>query len=109
MDQTLASLSYVDISQVGSDGSGSDSVQCHTNLDTCCSTAQGPHSGERLLFFGNDVNIYEYRAARRVDLRRITATSPSGIYCCEIPTVAVHDNGMRETVCVGLYTSDGGK
>ena len=34
---------------------------------------------------------------------------PTGIYRCDIETVAVHDNDMRETVYVGLYTSDGGK
>ena len=44
--QTLANHSYVDISLVGSDPSGSDSVQCITDLVTCCSGAQGPHRGD---------------------------------------------------------------
>ena len=35
IDHTLANHSYVDISQVGNDGSGSDNVQCHTDLSTC--------------------------------------------------------------------------
>ena len=116
MGQTLADHSYLDISQVGSDGSGSDSIQCHTDLSTCCSSTQGPHrgdwyfpSGERLLFpFPGDGDIYETRSAQRVDLRRTTATGPSGIYRCDIETIAAQDNGMRETVYVGLYTSDGG-
>ena len=112
MGETLASHSYVDISQVGS---GSDSVQCHTDLATCCSREQGSHrgdwyfpSGERLPFPGGG-DIYETRSAQRVDLRRTTATGPSGIYRCDIETVAAQDNGMRETVYFGLYTSDGGK
>ena len=35
---------------------------------------------------------------------------PSGIYRCDIPTVAVHDDNdlsVRETVYVGLYASGG--
>ena len=39
MGQTLANHSYVDLSQVGNDLSGGDSVQCITDLDTCCSIA----------------------------------------------------------------------
>ena len=113
MGQTLASHSYVDISQVGS--SDSDSIQCHTDLDSCCSGAQGPHRGDWYFPSGERLpnsdggNIYETRSAQRVDLRRTTATGPSGIYSCDIETVAAHDNGMRETVYFGLYTSDGGK
>ena len=37
LGQTLANHSYVDLSLVGDDLSGSDSVQCHTDLGTCCS------------------------------------------------------------------------
>ena len=44
--QTLANHSYVDLRLVGNDSSGSDSVQCHTDLSTCCSGAQGPHRGD---------------------------------------------------------------
>ena len=118
MGQTLANHSYVDISQVGNDVSGSDSVQCHTDLDTCCKGQQGLHRGDwyfpngnRLLFFIDYGDIYEHRDAQRVDLhRRNSANEPTGIYCCDIPTDAVHDsyNSLRETVYVGLYTSDGG-
>ena len=42
--QTLANHSYVDLSLVGT--SGSDSVQCITDLNTCCSGAQGIHRGD---------------------------------------------------------------
>ena len=115
--QTLADHSYVDISQVGNDVIGSDSVQCRTDLSTCCRGTQGPHrgdwyfpSGDRLNFVINDGDIYEHRDAQRVDLRRNRGTGPTGIYRCDIETIAgVNGNGMRETVYVGLYTSDGGK
>ena len=117
--QTLANHSYVDISLVGDDPSGSDSVQCITDLSTCCSGDQGAHRGDwyfpdgtRLPFPG-DGDIFEYRATQRVDLRRRNnANSPTvGIYRCDIHTDAVHDDSdisVRDTVYVGLYTASGG-
>ena len=117
MGQILADHSYVDISLVGSSKSGNDSLHCHTDLYTCCSGAQGPHrgdwyfpDGDRLPFpdANNPPPIFESRQDQRIDLRHISSTE-LGIYRCDIPTNAVHDNDMRETVYVGLYTSDGGK
>ena len=118
--QTQANHSYVDVSLVGDDGSGSDSVQCITDLSTCCTGTQGIHrgdwyfpDGDRLPFsIGGD--IFEARVAQRVDLRRNSnANSPTvGIYRCDIPTDAVHDDtdiSVRDTVYLGLYTVSGGK
>ena len=42
--QTLANHSYVDLSLVGY--LTTDSVQCHTDLTTCCSGSQGIHRGD---------------------------------------------------------------
>ena len=119
MGQTLANHSYVDLSLVGYDGSGSDSVQCHTDLAYCCNENQGSHrgdwyfpNGDRLPFFDD---IFERREAQRVDIRRWNshATSPVGIYRCDIPTAAVNndtDRSVRDApVYVGLYTDSGGK
>ena len=114
--QTLANHSYVDLSQVGT--SGSDSVQCITDLSTCCTGFDGAHRGDwyfpggtRLPFNGGG-DIYEQRDAQRVDIRRRNnANSPTGIYRCDIPTNAVHDDtdiSVRDTVYVGLYTASGG-
>ena len=116
MGQTLDDHSYVDISQVGNTLGGSENVWCHTDLNTCCSGIQGPHrgdwyfpNGERLPFPG-DGDIVQSRQAQRVDLRRINnANEPTGIYYCDIATVAVYNDNMRETVYVGLYNSEGGK
>ena len=119
MDQTLANHSYVDLSLVGDDGSGSDSVQCHTDLESCCSNDQGPHRGDwyfpngtRLPFPGGG-DIFETRGAQRVDLHlRNSATSPVGIYRCTISTKAVHDVydiSIRATVYVGLYATSGSR
>ena len=122
MGQTLGNHSYVDLSLVGDDLSGSDSVQCHTDLSTCCNRSQGIHredwyspgSTDRVPF-NNGSHIYEQCVTERVDLRRRnSATSPIGIYRCEIPTIAVHDDtdiSVRATIYVGLYhyTGKGGK
>ena len=111
--QTLDNHSYVNLSLVGDDYySGSDSVQCITDLVTCCSATEGPHRGDwyfpdgtRLPFIGD---IYEGRGSQRVALHRINnANSPVGIYRCDIPTNAGY-NSVRGTVYVGLYTASGG-
>ena len=36
MGQTLVNHSYVDLSTVGYSSDGSNRVQCHTDLSTCC-------------------------------------------------------------------------
>ena len=114
--QTLANHAYVDISLVGDDYY-SDSVQCITDLSTCCTGREGPHRGDwyfpdgTRLGYGYYNDIYENRGHGRVDLRRSNnPTSPVGIYRCDIPTVAVHDDAtsVRDTVYVGLYTASGG-
>ena len=120
MGNTVPNHGYVDLSLVGSDSSGSDSVQCHTDLETCCTGGQGSHRGDwvapdetyRLPFNAPDVGFYEDRGSQRIDLRRRNnANSPVGIYRCDITTVAVHVGGsnlVRDTVYVGLYTASGG-
>ena len=110
----LADHSYVDLSAVGSAGDDSDSVVCHTDLTTCCSSGQGGDwyfpNGDRLPIAGSSVPIGESRGAQIAVIRRTTATGPTGIYRCGIATIAVHDPSVRDyTVSVGLYTGDGGK
>ena len=118
MGQNLANHSYANFSLVGKPNYGGDSVQCHTDLTTCCSSRQGIHRGD--WYFPNGTrlllpifaNIYESREKKRVDLRRRGATSPTGMYYCDIATVDVHDNETtqltRKRVYVGLYANGGG-
>ena len=113
MGQTLANHSYVNLRQVGSDGSGIDNVQCHTDLSTCCSRTDGLHRGDwyfpngtRLPFSGGSVVIGESRGNRAVFVRRSGGIAPSGIYRCDFATVAVHhpnNPSVRDTVYLGLY------
>ena len=116
MNETLPNHSYVDLTLVGNPelNDGNHSVQCHTDLITCCSGSQGIHRGDwyfpdgtRLPFpGGGDITLA--RLAQRVDIRRNNnAMSPSGIYLCDIPTDAVPGNSVRETVYVGLYATGG--
>ena len=117
LSPALADHSYVDLSTVGSELDNSDSVVCHTDLSSCCSGSQGIHRGDWYLpdgtvlpFSGGSVPISEARAAQIAVIRRTTATGPTGIYRCDIPTVAVHhptDISVRDTVYVGLYPADG--
>ena len=114
----LDNNSYVDLSTVGSAGDNSDSVVCHTDLSTCCSSVVGPHRGSwyfpdgtRLPFIGSNVPVGFGRAAQFAVIRRTNdATGPTGIYHCDIATNAVHsdtDQSVGETVYVGLYLADG--
>ena len=70
---------FVSLSDVGS--TEDDSLQCHTDLSTCCSGNQGSHRGDwyfpngstgtRLSFPSFYGGIYEIRGAQQVSLRRI--------------------------------------
>ena len=117
MGEILPNHGYVDLSLVGN--AVDDSVQCHTDLNTCCSGAQGADrgdwyfpSGDRLQFLGDPGYIYESRRSQRVDLRHRNNGDTSGIYRCAIETNAVRSDNMteitaREIVYAGLYSTGG--
>ena len=117
MGQSLADHSYVDLSTVGSAADNSDGVVCHSDLSTCCSAGQGIHrgtwyfpDGTVLPFIGSSVPIGDGVAAQIAVIRRTSGTGPTGIYRCDIATISVHDDtdiSVRDTVYVGLYTTDG--
>ena len=111
--QTLANHSYVNFSLVGDLQNGSDSVQCRTDLTTCCTGGQGIHRGDwyfpngtRLPLPGRS-DIRESRENKRVDLRHWSATSPTGMYHCDIATTD-HNETTQKRVYVGLYANGGG-
>ena len=114
MGQTLANHSYVDLSLVGY--LTTDSVQCHTDLTTCCSGSQGIHrgdwyfpNGDRLQFDSTYNDIHQDRNEKRVDLRRTGFTSPTGIYRCDIATIDIHHTQPNQkAVYVGLYANGRG-
>ena len=111
--ETLLNHGYVDLSLVGdpeTSTSSGDAVQCHTDIQACCSSAEGGISsgdwyfpdGERVPFASDAAaDIHMQRTVQRVELRRRNdALSPSGIYRCRIETNT--DTSVRETVYVGI-------
>ena len=116
MGTNLPNHSYVDLTLLGN---ADNSVQCHTDLSTCCRSSSGADrgdwyfpSGSRLRFLTESGDLYEQRTAQRVDLHRRNNGDASGIYRCDIETNAVRsddtsDTTTRESVYVGLYTSGG--
>ena len=117
MGQTLTNHSYVDLSLVGrpdiTTGVGGDhSVECHTDLTSCCSRSNGHHRGDwyfpngTRLPYPQSTGLFEARDAQRVDLRRNYNYSISGIYHCVVPTNAVHnvnDTSVRNRICWTLF------
>ena len=112
MGVTLRNNSYADINLL--EDSYTNSVQCHTDLSTCCTVAEGRDradwffpSGLALGFVNSDWgNVYTQRAAQRADMRR-RGNKPikaNGMYRCSIGTTAASG---RVSVYVGLYDSGG--
>ena len=120
MGVILPNHSYVDLTAMGRDISDpGDTVRCHTDLESCCT---GIHNGEwyypnqtALGFFRSSYITYavQDRESQVVHIRVVVPTyvPTSGIYRCDIETIAVHDNEVNsitgETVYVGLYTTGG--
>ena len=89
----LPNNSIVIIRDVGNAKDGSDSIQCHTNLSTCCSEDKGTGRGGWHFPSGLPVGMngtgswYVYPRAQRIDLHRRdeNTISPTDIYRCDIP------------------------
>ena len=64
--QTLANHSYVDFSLVGY---GGDSVQCHTDLTTCCSGNQGIHRGDWYFPNGDRLQFVYYTSGKIISMK----------------------------------------
>ena len=109
MGKNISNHSYVDLNTVGN--IDTSNVQCHTDLNTCCSGAQGPDSGDwyfpngKTLPFSGDTT--ESRTAQRVVLQYSGSDGISGIYRCDIETTTVNNEGGRGTMFVGLYRRGG--
>ena len=116
MDNNILNNSYVDLNTVGNYYyyDLTKTLQCHTDLITCCSRAWGPDRGDwyfpngnRLPFIGIGDDVYEHLSNQLVVLGYIGSGGTSGIYRCDIETNAVNNNDGNETLYVGLYTSGG--
>ena len=110
MNQTLSNHAYVNFTLVDN-----GVLMCHTDLMSCCTSAQGIHRGSWYFPDGQVMkdfgDIYMTAMNRKIVLNHMSnVTLPSGIYRCDIPTVADHDaNGLlTDTVYLGLYYVNGG-
>ena len=105
MGNNIFNHSYVDVHTMET------IVKCHTDLHTCCSGGQGPDRGDWYFPNGNRLpfsgDVSEGRGAQLVLLKYTGSGGTSGIYRCDIETVAVNNNDGHETAYVGLYTSGG--
>ena len=120
MNQTLDNHSYVDLSLVGRPDrlEGGHSVECHTDLTSCCRRDDGVHRGDWYypngvrLPFSQSTGIFEAREFQRVDLRsnfKGLLSSHSGIYRCDIAVNNDNDTSVRDiSVYVGLYANGEG-
>ena len=115
MGVNLTNHAYVDLTTVEEYISDpGDTVRCHSDLSTCCSHDEGDHhgswyfpDGDKLRLTGSSDDIVMDREPQEVHiLRRNNAMSPTGIYRCDIETIAVNDDVLAtitgETVYVGL-------
>ena len=116
MGKNIPNNSYVNLVTVGPRIDFPNKLQCNTDLNTCCSGAQGPDRGDWYFPNGNRLPIYSYinipllsegRGPRRVDVYRSSSFGISGIYRCDIETIAVNNKGGNVSLFVGLYTSRG--
>ena len=116
LGQSIPNHGYVNLSNVGSDKN--DSVQCNTDLSTCCSGTEGSDRGDwycpaetRVPFAESGNIVYESRGAQQVLLQYsgYVGIPVSGIYRCDIETKksSVTDEVGHETAYVGLYINGG--
>ena len=105
----LPNHSYVDFNLVGG---GNESVQCRTDLSTCCFFENRPDGGDWYFPNGSKLptdsehSIYEAYRNMHVQLCRNNGAEREGIYRCDIETSAAN-NGSYETLYAGLYFSGG--
>ena len=116
MGSRLPNHSYVDIGVLGNAYNGSNVLQCHTDLETCCSSGieSVTHTGEWFLpngllvdsSAGGDYHVRE--GDQRIDLAYEGSGGSTGIFRCAVPTNAVNDvsNTARESVYVGIYNNE---
>ena len=106
MGVTYANNSAIDINEVGEE---ENAVLCRTDLTTCCGntggeTRQGHWRYPDGTLVDNNASgddIYRDRGTMVVGLhRRNSATTPTGQYCCEVPTMANPSSNAK--ICIIL-------
>ena len=115
--QRLPNHTFVDVDLLGD--LPNISLQCHTDLQSCCGASGTGHNGEWILPNGDVIGSSEsvgYSVTEQPQGLDLAYTGDigsinrriSGIYRCDMPTNAYNDvgNTARESVYVGLYAVD---
>ena len=104
----------MNLSLVGDDGSGSDSVQCITDLGTCCTNTVSFHRGDWVVKLIEchslviSMRLVELRELNYVVVTMLTHQLVSITVIFQLKLSMMVDNSVRATVYVGLYTASGG-
>ena len=110
MGNNIPNHGYVNLTAVTG---GDNELQCNTDLVTCCTSAQGNDRGNWYYPDGTELDfasaVIKGFSVQRVVLHYKGITVQSGIYRCDIETVAVNNNTGHESIYVGLYISGGGE
>ena len=112
----LPNHGYVDIELLGNASDGSNVLQCHTDLSTCCDPYSDLHTGQWVLPNGEiaGVSLADYsvrEGEQRIDLifEGTTALAMEGMYRCDVPIQSLYYYpSKRESVYVGLYQKNYG-
>ena len=119
--KNIPNNSYVDLNTVGNkkENQNNNTLQCHTDLNTCCTRAQGPDRGDWYSPNGSRLSFYTYMyitnitvlseglGPQQVVVYRRGSGGTSGIYRCDIETIAVNNNSGNVSLFVGLYINGG--
>ena len=109
MNNIIPNHGYVNFTRVTDRDS---ELQCNTDLATCCDINVGVDTGHWYFPGGNELT-YMTNVAKGETFQRVVLyynngiRGPSGIYRCDIETVATNNNTGHESIYVGLYTSGG--
>ena len=110
MNNSIPNHGYVDLNTVTG---GNSELRCNTDLTTCCSSDQGDGRGNWYYPNGYELGYFSSVSkgsnAQRVVLYYRGGGGSSGIFRCDIKTVAFNNNDGHESIYVGLYLSGGGE
>ena len=104
MGTDLPNHSYVDFNLVGK--VRNTGVECHSDLRRCAKADWYFPNGENLHGDLRIFDIFEAYRFKNVQVRRKNGAETGGIYRCDIETSA-GNNGSRDTLYAGLYSSGG--
>ena len=107
MGNNIPNHSYVNLTTVTG---GDNNLICNTDLDTCCTGDQADR-GNWYFPNGSELSFWS-RVSKGFSVQRVVlfyrgSDGASGIYHCDIETVAVNNDNGTERIYVGLYINGG--